>query len=816
MLNVRMSSFSYLYVRQARHNARNVVQKYYLFPMPGNKAFPKAALAIALSCLCGLMTAQNVSKLDSWEGDTSGFNIDSKTVKCTTDDEVTIHAVQDASRGCTWETAVTIPDGKAASIALFPMADDIDRLDDSEHFIIKRNEAMRYVEARNIDGYDDAYSIISLLGPDTQPFTLAITLTADGRWEVEVNGTRIFDENTLTSRSGTSQLFAMRFTGMDGATVSNVTLTTDGGEQPPVDPDDGDDDGDDDDGGDDDDDKDLDDGSHGNGSSGLAYGDIVVTEVMANPVGAARLPEAEYVELLNTTDSTLDLSGWAMRYGSTTYPIEGGQIAPGGYLILSKAVHAAAWDSLGVGQRVDMERFPTIANAGNTIFIYDADGTIVAYTHYTDARYGDAFKAECGFSLERIDVGNINDTPANWAASRDLSGGTPAAPNSVAGSCDAMELSSFAYVEMVAADTFNLHFTVPLDLMSAVGGEWLDITGGDRSVAELIPDTLTLTTVGLVLDGCLDADECVLLSIDGLMQIDGEMAIAPDTVLISLPREAGEGDIVFNEILFDAADGQCEFVEVVNISPHSLDASTLSVVTLDDEGRPSRSCRLSGTRRIIAPGDYLALTTDTATLGRLWGCLPWQGCLCGLPSLRNEGGTVALCDASAQTIDLAVYSPKSYPSTALPARGISLEKINPALPSSNPANWLPATSECGCATPGKVNSQHVGLGNPSRQGTFELQGDFFTPDGDGDNDAAIISYSLAAGGWTANVTVHDSNGREVARPVQRQTLSQSGTLVWNGTDDDGDTLGPGIYVIVIEAFDERGDMVKKKLAVAIN
>lgn len=792
--------------------------------MSGNKAFPKATFVIALSCLCCLIQAQNVSKLDEWAGDTWAFDIDSKTLRCTTDDQVTIHAVQDAARGCTWTTAIRIPDGEMASIALFPVADDIDRPDGSEHFVVERNGEMRFVTARNISGSGEAYNITSLTGLDTQAFTLTLALTADGKWQVEVNGTGIFEENTLTSRSDGAQHFAVRFKGMKGATISNVTLTAEEEEQPPVDPDDGDDDdgdgggddGDDGGGGDDDGDGGSDDDTHGTGSSGLNYGDIVVTEVMADPAGAARLPEAEYVELLNTTDSVLDLSGWAMRYGKTTYPIEGGQIAPGSYLILSKAVHAAQWDSLGVTQRVDMERFPTISNAGNTIFIYDASGTIVAYTHYTDARYGDAFKAEGGFSLERIDTGNINDTPANWAASCDLSGGTPAAPNSVAATCGDRQLSSFAYVEMVAADTFNLHFTVPLDPVEASGGDWLGIVGSDRTVTAVIPDTLTLTTVGLALDSRLGADEMVLLCIDGLLQIDGETVIAPDTVAITLPREAVEGDLVMNEILFDTADGQCEFVEVVNTTAFCLDAGSLSVVTLDDEGRPSRSCRLSETSRLIAPGAYLALTTDTATLGRLWDCQPWQGGECGLPSLRNEGGTLAIRDASARDIDVAAYSPKSYPSTARPSRGISLEKINPALPSSDPSNWLPATAECGYATPGKANSQHVTLGNPVRQGTFELRGDYFTPDSDGDNDVAIISYTLAAGGWTAQMTVYDSDGREVARPVQRQTLSTQGTLVWNGTDDSGDTLGAGIYIIVIEAFDERGEIVKKKMAVAIN
>ena len=210
--------------------------------MSGNKAFPKATFVIALSCLCCLIQAQNVSKLDEWAGDTWAFDIDSKTLRCTTDDQVTIHTVQDAARGCTWTTAIRIPDGEMASIALFPVADDIDRPDGSEHFVVERNGEMRFVTARNISGSGEAYNITSLTGLDTQAFTLTLALTADGKWQVEVNGTGIFEENTLTSRSDGAQHFAVRFKGMKGATISNVTLTAEEEEQPPVDPDDGDDD----------------------------------------------------------------------------------------------------------------------------------------------------------------------------------------------------------------------------------------------------------------------------------------------------------------------------------------------------------------------------------------------------------------------------------------------------------------------------------------------------------------------------------------------------------------------------------------------
>ena len=46
-------------------------------------------------------------------------------------------------------------------------------------------------------------------------------------------------------------------------------------------------------------------------------GDILITEIMANPVGLTELPETEYVEIYNTTGAEISLSGWFFVYESS-------------------------------------------------------------------------------------------------------------------------------------------------------------------------------------------------------------------------------------------------------------------------------------------------------------------------------------------------------------------------------------------------------------------------------------------------------------------------------------------------------------------
>ncbi|MDR1525243.1 MAG: lamin tail domain-containing protein, partial [Tannerella sp.] len=40
------------------------------------------------------------------------------------------------------------------------------------------------------------------------------------------------------------------------------------------------------------------------------FGDVIINEVMADPVGLTELPETEYVEIYNVSGNDIPLSGW--------------------------------------------------------------------------------------------------------------------------------------------------------------------------------------------------------------------------------------------------------------------------------------------------------------------------------------------------------------------------------------------------------------------------------------------------------------------------------------------------------------------------
>ena len=82
----------------------------------------------------------------------------------------------------------------------------------------------------------------------------------------------------------------------------------------------------------------------------------------------------------------------------------------------------------------------------------------------------------------------------------------------------------------------------------------------------------------------------------------------------------------------------------------------------------------------------------------------------------------------------------------------------------------------------------------------------FTPNGDGVNDQAIVTYDIVnlTGGTPVSVQVYDLAGR--LRRVLYSDLDISGRYqrVWDGADDNGQMLSPGVYLVRVEVAADTG------------
>ena len=71
-----------------------------------------------------------------------------------------------------------------------------------------------------------------------------------------------------------------------------------------------------------------------------------------------------------------------------------------------------------------------------------------------------------------------------------------------------------------------------------------------------------------------------------------------------------------------------------------------------------------------------------------------------------------------------------------------------------------------------------------------------------------ISYSLPCAG-TVTIGIYDVHGRKIATLQRKQSPAGQHSLVWNGKDDVGVPVIPGMYVLKVDI--DSGPSILKKL-----
>ena len=163
----------------------------------------------------------------------------------------------------------------------------------------------------------------------------------------------------------------------------------------------------------------------------IAYeNDIVINEIMADPSPRIALPEWEYIELYNTSDSGININSWKITVGSKELSFDDDIVIQSDeYLILC---HNDAVEELSsYGNCHGFSSFQ-ITNSGNKIALIDNNDNLISSIDFDISWHTTSYKKEGGWSLEQIDAFNPCVGKANWNSSIDKKGGTPGKINSIA------------------------------------------------------------------------------------------------------------------------------------------------------------------------------------------------------------------------------------------------------------------------------------------------------------------------------------------------------------------------------------------------
>lgn len=531
-----------------------------------------------------------------------------------------------------------------------------------------------------------------------------------------------------------------------------------------------------------------------------AFGNVVINEVMAKPDPAVELPTVEYIELYNRTQLPINLKGWKLKGNTTTVTIPEQTIDAGGFVILCSTGSVNALNQFG-GVAVGVTSFPSLTNAGMSLKLYDSDLKLISWVDYSDTWYGSDIKEDGGYSLEKIDPNNLVEGKRNWIGSSDASGGTPGRVNSVFASNPDIFSPTVIEVKVITPTIISVTYSETMDSLQVTLPANYTISNGIGNPLWAVSEGTLYNTVMLTLSSSLAIGESYQLCFgEQIIDFSGN-SIDAECWTIALHQTPASQDIVINELLFNPYTGGVDFVEVYNRSSKIVDLNKLSI------GNRNRTTdeinelyAAADTSYMLFPNGYAVLSTNPALVKAFYfvendNVQIW---LSKLPTYSNDNGTVLLQNENSEIIDEFSYNENMHLSLLSDTKGVSLERINPNLPSTDRSSWQSAAQTSGFATPTARNSQYREPGEA--EDAFELVEKVFSPDGDGYNDVLLINYNLPEDGYTANIMVFDSQGRRVRRLASNITLGTSGTIKWDGATDDNRKANLGAYIVFIEAF----------------
>lgn len=542
--------------------------------------------------------------------------------------------------------------------------------------------------------------------------------------------------------------------------------------------------------------------------------DIVITEIYANPIANAALPNAEYIELFNRSENIISLRDFKIRSGNTGFTnIPNILLYPDSFLVIcddSKISLFGAYRNV-----IAVASFPTLS-VDDEIVLSNENDYIIHQIAYKQTWYNDNVKAKGGWSLEMIDTKNPCGLASNWTASKSITGGSIGQKNSVKGiSQDNIE-PILLRVYPKNNQTLELYFDKTLDSLSTNKQNPFTITPSlNGSFTFEFKDDF-FTQLQLKFQDSLLQNTVYTIKMDSAKDCVGNRIRNDEALVFGLTRKPDSLDIVINEVLFNPHPDGVDFVEIYNKTTHFLDLKEVYI----GNGSAARSIDdfypIADSGYMLAPKEYYVISTNAHIIKQQYQVLNPKNNIeiKTLPSYNDNSGAVFLFSKQTPLFDALYYDDKMHFALIDNAEGVSLERIDFNRATHDVSNWTSASRTSGFATPTYKNSQYLKGDNKAL--LLNIDPEVFTPNNDGVNDVVNFTYKLDKNNYTGTLHIYNANGTLVKTILNNTPLGMEGIISWNGLSESNQALPVGIYIAYFDYFNTDGttDAIKKTLVIA--
>ena len=557
----------------------------------------------------------------------------------------------------------------------------------------------------------------------------------------------------------------------------------------------------------------------GNSSSGitlditLAYpdpGDIIISELMADPYPSVEL-ESEYIEIFNRSEYEINISSLSLIHGNREVRLPSYKLKIGESLAICNIDDEQSF--LIPDNVKGVEGFPSLNNSEGQLLLVDTLSYTIHGINYTTDWGNEILKSEGGWSLEIIDTDYPFSGRNNWDYSLNRRGGTPGKSNSVSATNIDNSMPEVKYIFPTDNKSVNIIFSEPVTGILQYDRDGLI---DNIRVEKIIRKDSLWSSYNLFLHDSLVHGKIYTALLSGVKDFAGNF-LDQCCPRFGLMEETLPGDIIINEVLFDAIVPEEEYFELYNISGKILDVYDLQAVSLNlQSGDTGKPVLLSESSLCFLPKSYFAFTlSEESVLSRYFSsdklCIVEPG---SMPVLYSDKGSLYLYNRNLSLIDNVSYSKDYHFDLLTGTKGVSLERIDPYEPGNISYNWHSASGMVGWGTPGIVNSVTFRDEDTANE-DLTFSSTRISPDGDGFEDILKVSFDPGEGTSIINVIIYSDTGVPVNRLINNLTAHGRSSFYWNGEDQYGNSLPEGLYIVFVESRSEKGRLKHWKKVCAL-